>query len=275
MNIPRRYIFGANASGVSAHIRRPENRVLHVQAASSLPVIGGISESKAGPGGLEDYLQFQSAETSAHGDYIDQHAAEAMTRGVGSFDSSPVKSTVYARVRGLHVGRRLTVRVADAGMVAHSPEKGGTQSSIRLEGNRLDGVRVDNSVLKITLNEQLFCDHDTLDKLAQAYPDFPDVQAGMFVNPDGSERCKTLPSSNGLVNCTIVEKMEWEGKEHPDATIDGNLLTIPDFGKVYFGGMLISPNSRRLTMVRIQLGSPDGGEVTASEVEDPVTTWPA
>jgi len=275
VNFPRRVIFGANASGVAAHIRRPENKILKVQAASSLPVTGGLSESKAGPGGLEDYLQYQSAETSAHGDYIDEKAAEAMTRGKVPFDAVQAKSTVTAKVRGLHVGRRLMIRIADAGMVAYSPMDGAKQPAIHLSGNRLEGVRIDNSALRITLNESIFCEYDTLEKLSNAFPKFSDPHAGMFVNPNGSERCKALPISNGMVACTIVEKMEWEGRPHPEATIDGNLLIVPEFGKVYFGGMLLSENSRRLTMVRIQLGSPEGGEISASEVEDPVVNWPA
>ncbi len=270
MNFPRRVIFGASASGVSAHIRRPENRILPVQAVSSLPVTGGLSESKVGAGGLDDYVQFQSAETSALGDYVDQQAAEAMTRGAMKFDASPTKTTVTAKVRGLHIGRRLTARVADAGLIGHSPATGAQQPSIQLAGNQLIGVRVDNFALNIKLNEALFNEFDTLDKLAEAFPNLPDPLAKMFFNPAGDDRSKTLPLSNGIVYCTVVESMEWEGQKHPDAEIEGNYLYLPNFGRVYFGGMLISANSRRVTMVRVQLGSPDGGEVVASEVEDPI-----
>jgi len=49
---------------------------------------------------------------------------------------------------------------------------------------------------------------------------------------------------------------------------------VPDFGKIYFGEMFIKGDSRRLTMVRFQLGSPDGGEVAAAEGETNPSTWP-
>jgi hypothetical protein len=274
MNFPRRFNFRGNASGVAAHIRRPENKILHVQAASSIPVIGGISESKAGPGSLDDFVHFQSAETSAEGDFVDEKAAEAMTRGAIAFDAVPTKTTVTARVRGLHVGKRLTVGVADAGLVAYSAENGDKQTSIRLVGNRLDGIRVDDSMLNVTINEQVFSENDTLDKLAAAFTKGLGPLVKMFFRPDETGRSGTLPSSNGIVCCTIVEKMEWDGAPHPKAKIDGNLLIIPDFGRVYFGVLLISENSRRLTMVRIQLGSPDGGELCAADVEDNGSRWP-
>ena len=51
-------------------------------------------------------------------------------------------------------------------------------------------------------------------------------------------------------------------------------MRVPNFGRIYFGEMFISGDSRRLTMVRFQLGSDDGGEVTAAEGETNGTIWP-
>jgi hypothetical protein len=49
---------------------------------------------------------------------------------------------------------------------------------------------------------------------------------------------------------------------------------VPDFGKIYFGEMFITGESRRLTMVRFQLGSPQGGEISAAEGESNGDTYP-
>ena len=64
-----------------------------------------------------------------------------------------------------------------------------------------------------------------------------------------------------------MQEIRWDGAPHPTATIHGHVVHVPDFGKIYFGEMFITGDSRRLTMVRFQLGSPDGGEVTAAEGE--------
>jgi len=300
MNFPRRVIFGGNASGVAAHIRRPENRILHVQAASALPVIGGISEAKAGPISFANYLHFDSAATSAHGDFVEQRPSEVIASGGKHAEEKIARTTVSAKVRGLQVGSRFFAGVADAGLVSQSPPKGSNQPSIKLSGNKLEAIRMDNSVLLITLNEKLFSEYDTLDKLAAAYAKGLDGHTGMFFNPDPTKVSKTLPQSNGTVCCTIVEKMEWQGNPHPDAKIDGNVLTVPKFGTVYFGVMLVSSLSRRLTMIHVQLASPeqqqhanfaaaedagegaqdnagdqsDGGDLMASEVEDNLSRWP-
>jgi hypothetical protein len=68
--------------------------------------------------------------------------------------------------------------------------------------------------------------------------------------------------------------MHWDGPPHPTATIHGHVVNVPDFGKIHFGEMFITGDSRRLTMVRFQLGSPQGGEVVAAEGETNPNLWP-
>src|ERR1035438_10737763 len=90
---PRRHIFSGRASGVSAHIRRPENQLLPVQGCSSLPVTGGLSESKVGPKKLGKWGSFEAVSCSARGDYVDVAAGVATTRGEVPFDAVDRKST--------------------------------------------------------------------------------------------------------------------------------------------------------------------------------------
>ena len=44
-------------------------------------------------------------------------------------------------------------------------------------------------------------------------------------------------------------------------------MTVPDFGKIFFGELLIADMSRRLTMMRLDLGSPLGGSLACGEVQ--------
>src|ERR1035441_2649864 len=88
---PRRFIFGGHASGVSAHIRRPQDQLLPVQGCSALPVIGGFHESKVGPQKLDKWVSFDAVSTSAHGDYLDPTAGVATTTGAVAFDALPTQ----------------------------------------------------------------------------------------------------------------------------------------------------------------------------------------
>jgi hypothetical protein len=272
---PRRYIFRGHASGVSAHIRRPENQLLPVQGCSSLPVIGGFSESEVGPRKLDKWVAFDAVSTSAHGDYVDAGEGVATTTGAIAFDVPPTQTTVKSEVKGLVILGRVRVGRAAVGLISHSP-KGKEQPEIHLEGNVLEGVLIDDSRLAITLDEEFYRVCNTKDKLAKAHAaGLPSHRAHMLMPLDGSAGLATsFPEAKGTVKCTIVKEMHWDGEPHPTATIHGHVVKVPNFGKIYFGELYITGDSRRLTMVRFQLGSDDGGEVVAAEGESNGSHFP-
>jgi hypothetical protein len=265
---PRRHIFHGHASGVSAHIRRPQDQLLPVQGCSTLPVTGGHAEQNLGPQSLDKWVSFDAVSTSAHGDYVDAAAGVATTTGAVAFDAAPTATKVNSEVRGLAILGRVHVAHAAVGLISHSAV-GQAQPVIRLEGNVLEGVRIDDSRLAITLAEDFYQQCDTKDKLAQAHAaGLPSQHAHLLLPLDGSAGpATTFPEANGTVKCTIVKEIRWDGPPHPTATIHGHVVRVPDFGKIYFGEMFITGDSRRLTMVRFQLGSPQGGEVVAAEGE--------
>jgi len=140
---PRRHVFHGHASGVAAHIRRPKNAVLDVKGCSTLPVIGGHTEHKVGKTKLGKWVSFQSAHTSAHGDYENAAHGVATTRGK-PFDEAATKTSVSARVRGMNILGR--VSIADLNLYMESRTGPGmAQPSIRLKGNRIDGVKIDGA----------------------------------------------------------------------------------------------------------------------------------
>ena len=200
----------------------------------------------------------------------------ATTPGEVAFDAAPTETTCRCRRQwpgdsgpGPRRTRRRGTDLAQRG----GPE----QPVIRLEGNVLEGVRIDDSRLTITLAEGFYRECDTKDKLAQRHAAGLPAAPRAPVPAPGQRRLHAVsafPEANGTVKCTIVQEMHWDGAPHPTATIHGHVVHVPDFGKIYFGEMFITGESRRLTMVRFQLGSEDGGEVTAAEGETNGRTGP-
>jgi hypothetical protein len=272
---PKRYIFHGRASGVAAHIRRPKDVLLPVQGCAALPVIGGHSECKIGPKKLSKLVSFKSALTSAHGDYVKAAEGVATTRGKLPFHKAATETRVTARVRGLEILGRVHIADLSLGLVSHSAI-GAAQPPIFLEGNFIKGVRIDDAMLKIELAEGFFTTHDTKDKLKAAHKKgLPEHHARMFLpHKEGLEKVTSFPEANGIVKVTIVQSLEWVGKPHPTATIHGHVVEVPNFGKLYFGEMFITGDSRRLTLVRFQLGSPVGGECVACDGETNGSTVP-
>jgi len=213
---------------------------------------------------LGKWVSFQSAHTSAHGDYENAAHGVATTRGK-PFDEAATKTSVSARVRGMNILGR--VSIADLNLYMESRTGPGmAQPSIRLKGNRIDGVKIDGAKLKITLAETVFNKHDTKEKLTKAFSALPARHKSLFLpcHVDKDE-VTSYPDGQGTAKCTIVQKIAWDGKPHPEAEIYGHVVRIPNFGKIYFGEMFITHDSRRLTLVRFQLGSGDGGEVTGGD----------
>jgi hypothetical protein len=276
MDQPRRYVFTGNCSGLGFRIRRPADAVLPVQAASSLPVTGGISESKAGPGRLPkpgsdvDYVSFESASTSALGDYVDPQEAIAMTYPERASDGGPTYTEITSQVTKLVVLGRVEIDLALMAMQGKSAELS-DQPSIRCDGVKLEGIRIDGYPLKISLAEEFFCYNDTLRKLelACAKGEAP----GLFL-PSSRVQAYGFGNPEGTVKCTLVSGMSWEDKPNPNATIDGHALKIADFGTVFFGESYITSCSRRITMVRFELGSPDGGGGSAAGGDSNGNPWP-
>lgn len=99
---------------------------------------------------------------------------------------------------------------------------------------------------------------------------FRKYQAGMarpksLVKPAFGE---VLPRETcGYVATTIVRSITYNGKK-----IAGNVLTLKGFGSIFFGELLMSENNRRLTLVRLAMGSSMSAEMAYAEV-DPNGTW--
>jgi len=263
MHIERQFLFRGNASGVAAHIRRPTDELVPVQAASSIPTIGGLSESTA-EGRQFTYIGFDSAFTQAHGRFDDPHAAIDITLHKRPPDSVPTTTTVISEVNGLRLLDHVRAGRLRAEMTARSARHHHHETSITPRGSVLDDLFINNVQLRVILNEEFFCKHDTKEELERA----------MFSGDEDARRL-CLFKSEGLIYATLVEKLEWVGEPPQGVIIDHNQVTIPEFGQLYLAELFIGWGSRRVNMVRADLGSPAGGQASAGSVESNGNTWPA
>src|SRR5262249_41556154 len=113
------------------------------------------------------YVTFKSASARAEGDYIDAKLAVAMTRQEIGFDQVPTYTDVTSEVTGLSLLGRGEIDREVMGMRGQRGDHP-SQPGIRCDGVVIEGVRVDNYALKITLAEEFFCYNDTFNKLGVA-----------------------------------------------------------------------------------------------------------
>lgn len=275
MDIERRFIFRGNATPVGGRISRPKELVIEAGGASSLTVSGGRSRGVLKTTRFGEFAALKSAETLAEGLFDDRAQARELTFGRVREESLTSTTLVRSDVRGVVVGTKPLLRADQlrAALVAASPGRSG-EPSIRTRDMRIAGVDVGGHALIVDLDTELFEQYDTRSKLLTAIdkPSFLRQRSANFLMTDPGQVFVT--QADGMIYASVVREIRWKGKPYPGATIDRHVVTVPDFGKIYFGEMFITSISRRLTMMRLQLGSPMGGFLAYSEVETNGSWYP-
>src|SRR5262245_11012130 len=278
MDNRRRFIFRASAAAFGGHIIRPKDIVLEAPGASALPVSGGRSVANIPSTRFDDYFSIDSARTFAEGLFEDRSQFLAYTNHAIEQDALVAATQATAEVKTMVVGRkpRLTIKRLRAELRARSPY-GSDLPGIRVGDVAVDGVDVDGFRLVVELNPVPFQRFDTYAKLLVAADDAAFVrESGDALYMHTPRRGETAPpgagrliqSSYGTIYATVVRSIRWDGDPFPNARIERNYVTIPEFGRVYFGELLIASDYRRLTMVRFALGSDSGGGASGSDVQD-------
>jgi hypothetical protein len=261
MVIPDRFLFRGHAVGAAATVRRMEGqalqKILVTQAASSLPVNGGRSQqtltSPTDPG-LNPFLSFQTACTYAE----------------GKFDSvtNANVTEVNAAITGLRLaGGRFTADQLQARLLSIHPG-GGRQPSISWAGTSLTGLKLEGHDVEVTLDQvlaPLTCEDDLVREYAK--PPFYNTHCKRFFErPGGGHGPGKIPRigrGDGYIGISIVDSIR---TDCPGVQIDGHKLTLQGFGTLYFGEMIISPDSKRLTLIRFELGCPEEGDGDVGDV---------
>ena len=284
MQIPRRFVFRGNASAFGGFLFRPQYEVFEATGASSLDVVGGRSIAKL-PGREWKFASYAGANTFAEGVFEELRDAKPETRTEDwtprDEELHPV-TTVSSEVFKLSVGDQIPVAIEHlSGHLQSRSSSTSRETSVAIDPNRtfIQNVTVAGHPLVVELDCQPFVDHVTVGALLKAMedPDFAGKHGHCFFLGDpsatGWPRLRRLFSAR-TIYATIVRQIRWAGDPYPGSTISQNVVTIPGFGRAYFGEVLIDPDERRLTMVRFDLGSPDGGKASSGGVHSNGTWVP-
>ncbi len=279
MDLKRRFIFRGNAAAFGGRIVRPIDLVLEAGGASVLTVAGGRSAWSTKDVRFGDSVRLKSASTFAEGRFDDTKKLIALTHGKLLEDSLTTSTVVKASVKDLVVGGtpQLKVKSVQASLSAKSPAAS-DEAPIRLDDEtEIKGVAIDGHGLDVEIAHSVFQRFDTRAKLLAAAdePKFA-KEHGRYLymraaNAAAPARQRVV-RDGGYILGTIVRKISWSGKPFPGATIEDNSVIVPDFGTIYFGEILINASARRLVMIRLKLGSPEGGSGVFVEV-DTNGTW--
>jgi hypothetical protein len=265
----RRFVFRGNAAAFGGRFVRPDDVFLEMPGASSLSVVGGRSVSTfTGPADkFKGYFSFESASTFAEGKFDDRAQAVELTHGRVKEETLVTSTRVRAEINTLTVGteKRLTVGRMVAELLSTSPKAGSREPSIPVGEVSISGLAIDGFRLRITFNSKPFIEQDTHARVLRG------VASPAFVKQFGKQffvgRGGVLKNRR-QVHATLATKVEWEGEQNPRAEIVGNhMIVVKDFGRIFFGEVLIAAGSRRLTLMRLELGSDGGGMAGGPDID--------
>jgi hypothetical protein len=275
MELTRRFAFHGDACAFSGRIVRPVDIVLESRGSSTLPITGGRLRSHVPRSRFGEFVRFGTATTLAEGVFDNQKHVLAHSLGRMREDELTATTRVNAEVRDAVIGKSPVLRVKrlHASITARSP-LASNEPSIKLdEDTTIEGVSIDRYKLLVELNKGLFQKYDTHSKLRVAADD------KKFVRDHGHCLLLTTPldgrsvppagqfvENDGTIYGTIVKSLRWTGKPYPGAEIDHHSVRIPNFGRIFFAEIFIGRKWRRLTMMRLKLGSPMALDMAAAEI---------
>lgn len=274
MDLTRRFVFRGHASALAGQIFRPKTAIVDLNGASALGVSGGRSQSRIEGRSFGDVIRFSSAMTIAEGLFDDERLARDVTNHKRRQEELNSTTKATAEIRDLLVGQKplFTAKRIRGTLVSRKPDQSGEPSIGPAPDTSIQGVDIDGFVLEVRLNAKLFQKYDTRSKILAAADDPKFVRSfGQHLVPNATIEGQSLPRPGlvaryGVIYTTIVEEIRWKGKPFPGAKIDGHSVTIPEFGRIFFGELFIASSERRLTMVRFELGSPIGGYADGVDV---------
>lgn len=229
---PLRYHFHAAGHALSAQFVRPVNVSIPAQASVSLPSEGGHAHSRVDNFDVPRLVSFKSAYTHVSGSWQD--------------DNTTTTSTTVV-VEGLKILDFLSLdRMVMRLTSEYKFDKKISESHIIAVGSHFDNLRLGGYPVDVSLSHDLLLKSRT----------FEDLKNNVKNHPKSGKIAKV---GDGVVLCSLVDKIDSDLADVPEVEIEGHVIRIPHYGEIALAEVFAGPGIRTLTMLRFNLGSPDGG----------------
>jgi hypothetical protein len=255
-NIKRLHYFHADANALGGQLERPTEQVIPVQAPISLPPVGGYASSRVDGFHVKGILSFDSAYTQVAGNLSKKEGGGWTT-------------LMTAAVEGLNV---LDVVTADRVVAQISTEHplNGYLPRVTLLGTRFENLRIGGHKIDVVVDLDLFGLED-----GKGYPPAPYIEDKEFLKRVGGQAGPATSRNSqgiekGFVACSVVKQAPGDF----NGTSYGNVLEVPEFGKIFLGELLVDRESFHLIMIRLELGCIAQGSISVAAAKSNGSTYP-
>jgi hypothetical protein len=255
-----RYMFAGHVIGAQARFHRLDdasvNEVVPAVGTAALAGTGGRSENRLAQPFRYDVTHPRTRCLLA----VDQANAWVEGRDPdGRFETE-----LSVEVSGVHVLEKLHIDNVHLHMLA--VRKGMEDvAAVSTRGSAVEGLRMGNVTATVTFDDEPLTYTGSKEQLAAFYRGRDDQYRKehawrFYTKADAKE----LEDDHGHHRFTLVRKIDLSGPETEKQAIQvkGNLIYWPGFGRIILGEVHVKGQERRVTLVRLAMGSDGGGSGT-------------
>ena len=277
--IKKIYLYNAHGYGFGGRIDRPFQHVLDVHSGASLPTTGGYEVSRRENFRLNEIISYTAAHTVVAGSRNEKD---------GSYTTLASSTIEGLNILDMVTADRIVARVASKQLITDD------EPTITPIGSHFENLRIAGCPIEVELDTDLFNRFGTFSDFKKAYegdqqhrermqaaflwgkpkfevPDFLRERYNWFAGDK-------FPESKGIVLCSLVKGFKTCCGEFKDncgeLKVYGNVIDVPQFGKVYLGEVMLKQYEREVTMLRVEMGSPTSGPASGPSGGGGGTTYP-
>jgi hypothetical protein len=252
-----RYMFAGHAIGAQVRFHRLDdasvNEVVPAVASTALAGTGGKSESR-----LPSPYRYD-VDHPRRRCLLEVEQAHSWVEGRDP--EARFETEFGVDVAGVHVLEKLHIDSVSLHVLAVRRGLTGT-AEVSTRGSRVEGLRMGNVTARIEFDDEPLTFTGSKDRIAEFYRSRDSEYRRQnrwryYTNDDGSE----LADDHEHHRFTLVRHIELTGPEEEKQWIEvtGNRIYWRGFGRIILGEVHVKGCDRRVTLVRLAMGSDGGG----------------
>ena len=241
-----RFVFSGHAIGAAAQFHKLDkkkhlNHVVPALGSSVLPPTGGVSKAL-----VTDYhfeVPFPRRRS-----LLTVHRIETMA--AGRMAGKQLETETEATIESICVVDKLHIDLVYVHVLATRPAMNSAPTT-STKGNKIEGFHLGGVTAIIDLDDEPLAHCGTAAEFAAFH----------------KERGAPLTDQNGIYTYSLVRNIRLKGPERERCRIhvQGNAIHWENFGWIYLAEVIVRPQDRQVTMVRLQMGSDAGGSGTVGD----------
>jgi hypothetical protein len=259
------YVFSGHALGLAAHFHRLDhmkdlNHLVPTQAGSVLSAAGGLSRGHA-----SNYC-FEVDEPRRR-TLISLRRADTVAEGRCFPDRW--ETQVSADIEAVRVLEKLSIGRVKLHMKAVR-KKDSAEAEVSTNGSFIEGLQMGGVTANIAFDHEPLTFSGSKDSLAAYYRGqsaaWRDANARRFYTDQGAPAAREV---DGAIKFSLAREIELSGTQDPEHEVrverDGYTIKWDGFGRIIIGEVFVKCNDRKITMVRLEMGSDGGGSGTVGQ----------